>query len=89
MEKTMTALMSQIQDNSRSESLNLKCQAELAEIVKQYTDVYADYGKCRQREVPYSTTSESNHFIINSITVQYIRAGILSFTTASKTSVTY
>ena len=27
------------------------CEAELAEILKQYTDLYADYGKCRQREV--------------------------------------
>ncbi|RYH14529.1 hypothetical protein EON65_33435 [archaeon] len=26
-------------------------QSELAQIVKQYTDIYADYGKCRQREV--------------------------------------
>ncbi len=28
-------------------------QAELAQIVKQYTDIYADYGRCRQREVSF------------------------------------
>jgi hypothetical protein len=26
-------------------------QSELAEVVKHYTDIYADYGKCRQKEV--------------------------------------
>ena len=29
-------------------------QTELAKTVKQYTDIYADYGKCRQREVSCS-----------------------------------
>ena len=28
-------------------------QAQLAYLVKKYTEIYADYGKCRQREVIY------------------------------------
>lgn len=42
MEKLMIAKLSAVDDPD---------QGELAKIVKRYTDIYADYGKCRQREV--------------------------------------
>jgi hypothetical protein len=28
-------------------------EAELSKVIKQYTNTYADYGKCRQREVAF------------------------------------
>lgn len=45
MERLMVAKLNQMNDRGDSD------QSELATIVKQYTDIYADYGKCRQREV--------------------------------------
>jgi len=45
MEKLMVTKLSEIGDREDSD------QSELAEVVKKYTDIYADYGKCRQREV--------------------------------------
>ncbi len=45
MERLMATKLGEIDDRKDAD------QAELAEIVKQYTDLYADYGKCRQREV--------------------------------------
>lgn len=42
MERLMIAKLATLDDSN---------QEELAEIVKRYTDIYADYGKCRQREV--------------------------------------
>jgi hypothetical protein len=44
MERLMIAKLSAVDDSN---------QEELAEIVKRYTDIYADYGKCRQREVSF------------------------------------
>jgi hypothetical protein len=44
MEKLMIAKLSAVDDSD---------QEELAKIVKRYTDIYADYGKCRQREVSF------------------------------------
>lgn len=45
MERLMASKLSDIPDK---DDLS---QQELADLVKQYTDLYADYGKCRQREV--------------------------------------
>jgi len=45
MERLMVAKLNQMNERGESD------QSELATIVKQYTDIYADYGKCRQREV--------------------------------------
>lgn len=45
MEKLMVTKLAEIGDREDSD------QSELAEVVKKYTDIYADYGKCRQREV--------------------------------------
>lgn len=45
MEKLMVAKLTEIGDREDAD------QSELAKVVKQYTDIYADYGKCRQREV--------------------------------------
>lgn len=45
MERLMVAKLNLMNDRGDSD------QSELAGIVKQYTDIYADYGKCRQREV--------------------------------------
>lgn len=45
MEKLMVTKLAEIGDKEESD------QSELAKVVKQYTDIYADYGKCRQREV--------------------------------------
>ena len=45
MEKLMVTKLAEIGDREDSD------QSELAKVVKQYTDIYADYGKCRQREV--------------------------------------
>lgn len=45
MEKLMVTKLAEIGDKEDSD------QSELAKVVKQYTDIYADYGKCRQREV--------------------------------------
>ena len=42
MERLMISKLAALDDSN---------QDELAEIVKRYTDIYADYGKCRQREV--------------------------------------
>lgn len=42
MERVMISKLSSLTDSD---------QEELAAIVKKYTDIYADYGKCRQREV--------------------------------------
>ncbi len=47
MERLMATKLGEIDDRKDAD------QAELAEIVKQYTDLYADYGKCRQREVSF------------------------------------
>lgn len=47
MEKMMDIKLSEIGDRNDGD------QSELAKIVKQYTDLYADYGKCRQREVSF------------------------------------
>lgn len=47
MEKLMVTKLAEIGDKEDSD------QSELAKVVKQYTDIYADYGKCRQREVCY------------------------------------
>lgn len=47
MEKLMMTKLAEIGDREDSD------QSELAEIVKKYTDIYADYGKCRQREVSF------------------------------------
>jgi regulator of replication initiation timing len=49
MERLMASKLSEAQGKDDSET-------ELSEIVKQYTDLYADYGKCRQREVCLSCT---------------------------------
>lgn len=53
MERLMIAKLS-VGDDSN--------QDDLAEIVKRYTDIYADYGKCRQREVYCFFLSTSNSF---------------------------
>ena len=45
MEKLMVTKLAEIGEREDSD------QSELAKVVKQYTDIYADYGKCRQREV--------------------------------------
>ena len=45
MERLMASKLSEIEKRKDAD------QSELAEIVKQYTDLYSDYGKCRQREV--------------------------------------
>lgn len=45
MEKRMHAKLQEIGEKDDSD------QSELAKLVKEYTDIYADYGKCRQREV--------------------------------------
>jgi hypothetical protein len=45
MEKLMALKVAELGDNPNSD------QSELSQIVKKYTDIYADYGKCRQREV--------------------------------------
>lgn len=45
MEKLMAQKLAELGDRDDSD------QSELANLVKQYTDIYADYGKCRQREV--------------------------------------
>jgi hypothetical protein len=45
MERKMQLKLQQIGDKDDSD------QSELAQLVKEYTDIYADYGKCRQREV--------------------------------------
>jgi hypothetical protein len=45
MERLMASKLSDTPDK------NEMSQQELADLVKQYTDLYADYGKCRQREV--------------------------------------
>ena len=45
MEKLMQTKLEEIGGSEDS------AQSELAVIVKQYTDIYADYGKCRQKEV--------------------------------------
>lgn len=45
MERLMTTKLAELGDRPDGD------QSELAQIVKQYTDIYADYGKCRQREV--------------------------------------
>lgn len=45
MEKLMVTKLAEIGDREDAD------QSELAKVVKQYTDIYADYGKCRQREV--------------------------------------
>lgn len=50
MEKRMHAKLMEIGERDDSD------QSELAELVKEYTDIYADYGKCRQREVRSSCT---------------------------------
>lgn len=47
MERKMQLKLQQIGDKDDSD------QSELAQLVKEYTDIYADYGKCRQREVTY------------------------------------
>eukprot|EP00598_Pedospumella_elongata_P001199 CAMPEP_0184968304 /NCGR_PEP_ID=MMETSP1098-20130426/1391_1 /TAXON_ID=89044 /ORGANISM="Spumella elongata, Strain CCAP 955/1" /LENGTH=383 /DNA_ID=CAMNT_0027489895 /DNA_START=42 /DNA_END=1193 /DNA_ORIENTATION=+ len=47
MEKLMVTKLAEIGDREDSD------QSELAEVVKKYTDIYADYGKCRQREVSF------------------------------------
>ncbi len=50
MEMVMHSILKEIGDKEDAD------QTELAKTVKQYTDIYADYGKCRQREVrPYTT----------------------------------
>ncbi len=45
MEIHMTSILQQIGEKEDAD------QSELEETVKQYTEIYADYGKCRQREV--------------------------------------
>lgn len=45
MEKLMQAKLEEIAGSDDTD------QSELATIVNQYTDIYADYGKCRQKEV--------------------------------------
>ena len=47
MEKLMLQKLSEIGNDEDAD------QSELAKVVKQYTDIYADYGKCRQREVQF------------------------------------
>lgn len=47
MEKLMAMKLAELGDKEDSD------QSELAQLVKQYTDIYADYGKCRQREVAF------------------------------------
>lgn len=47
MEKLMQAKLEEVGGGDDSD------QSELAAIVKQYTDIYADYGKCRQKEVAF------------------------------------
>jgi hypothetical protein len=47
MERLMAVKLAELGDRSDTD------QSELAAIVKQYTDIYADYGKCRQREIAF------------------------------------
>jgi len=47
MERLMVTKLVEVGDKEDSD------QSELAKVVKQYTDIYADYGKCRQREVQF------------------------------------
>ena len=44
MEKLMSSHINSAEDNG-------KVHAELAELMRQYKEIYADYGNCRQREV--------------------------------------
>lgn len=48
MERLMTSKFVEMGDSDDKDQ-----SAELADILKQYTDIYADYGKCRQREVSF------------------------------------
>lgn len=45
MERLMAQKLSEVEHGGEVD------QGELSQIVKQYTDIYADYGRCRQREV--------------------------------------
>ncbi len=47
MERLMATKLAEADINSGND------QTELDQIVKQYTDIYADYGRCRQREVSF------------------------------------
>mmetsp|Transcript_79746 Transcript_79746/g.156388 ORF Transcript_79746/g.156388 Transcript_79746/m.156388 type:complete len:416 (+) Transcript_79746:48-1295(+) len=47
MEKLMVSKLAEINSDEDCD------QSELSKVVKQYTDIYADYGKCRQREVSF------------------------------------
>lgn len=47
MEKLMASKLDEVLADDNSD------QSELAKVVQQYTEIYADYGKCRQREVRY------------------------------------
>jgi hypothetical protein len=75
MERVMARHMEEIVDESSN-------QSELAAIVKQYTDIYADYGNYRKQEVMLVTD-----LIINFI-IRFI-SGIISLATASKTFIAY
>lgn len=62
MEQRMIANMSALNAQSgttKSGEVSSKMLSELSEIVKKYTDIYADYGKCRQREVRLTTSTSS------------------------------
>lgn len=47
MEKLMAEKVSMLDENDDGN------QSDLADLVNQYTEIYADYGKCRQREVAF------------------------------------
>ncbi|KAJ1424864.1 hypothetical protein B484DRAFT_451343 [Ochromonadaceae sp. CCMP2298] len=48
MERLMINKLAEVGDRD-----DIADQSDLAKVVKQYTDIYADYGKCRQREVQF------------------------------------
>ena len=56
MEKLMVSKLAEINSDEDCD------QSELSKVVKQYTDIYADYGKCRQREVSNRTICYSRIF---------------------------
>jgi hypothetical protein len=66
MEKLMITKLAELGDRDDAD------QTELAQIVKQYTDIYADYGKCRQREVRLRCDSDRLRSYFSFITPSFI-----------------
>lgn len=83
MEKLMSQKLAEIGCRSGAD------QSELAHLVKKYTDLYADYGNCRQREV--SILALSTSFLLSSLEFYPIllHLGFFSFTAIRKAYYTY